>query len=70
MNKKRFNFFTLNFLVPPKWIHEPQDVQGVVGQDIILPCLVEGYPDPITVWTRANGKQFLSVSEIKFVKHL
>ncbi len=49
-------FLFVSHLVPPKWVHEPHDVQGLVGQDIVLPCLVEGYPDPVTVWTRANGK--------------
>ena len=43
--------------VPPKWIQEPRDIQAVVGQDITLPCLVEGFPKPSTVWTRTNGKK-------------
>ena len=45
------------FIVPPKWIQEPRDIQAVVGQDITLPCLVEGFPKPSTVWTRTNGKK-------------
>ena len=44
-------------VVPPKWIQEPRDVQAIVGHDITLPCLVEGFPEPSTVWTRTNGKQ-------------
>jgi hypothetical protein len=44
--------------VPPKWIKEPQDVHGVVGQDIVLACDVEGFPRPTTLWTRANGLLF------------
>jgi len=45
-----------HFLVPPKWIQEPRDIQAIVGQDITLPCSVEGFPKPSTVWTRTNGK--------------
>ena len=47
-----FRYFT----VPPKWIQEPRDVQAIVGQDVTLPCSVEGFPKPSTVWTRTNGK--------------
>ena len=43
-------------IVPPKWIQEPRDVQAIVGQDVTLPCTVQGFPEPSTVWTRTNGK--------------
>ena len=41
--------------VPPKWIREPQDVDAVLGRDVVLSCVAEGYPRPTTLWTRANG---------------
>ena len=44
------------FIVPPKWIREPEDVHAVLGQDVVLGCQVEGYPKPTMLWTRANGK--------------
>ena len=43
-------------IVPPKWIQEPRDVQAIVGQDVTLPCTVQGFPKPSTVWTRTNGE--------------
>ncbi len=67
-NELGVTYLLFSFLVPPKWVHEPHDVQGLVGQDIVLPCLVEGYPDPVTVWTRSNGKnveQCLSLNTCK-----
>ena len=42
-------------LVPPKGVREPSDVEGVEGQDIVLPCQVDGYPPPSTVWTKDSG---------------
>ena len=41
--------------VPPKWIREPQDIDAVLGRDVVLSCVAEGYPRPTTLWTRANG---------------
>lgn len=38
--------------VPPKFLQEPQDVVAVEGQDILVPCVVEGYPDPVIKWFR------------------
>ena len=48
--------FMCPFIVPPKWIREPQDVHAILGRDVVLNCEVEGYPRPTTLWTRANGK--------------
>lgn len=49
-----FHTAELTVNVPPKWTEEPADTHAVVGQDILLPCSVEGFPEPSTVWTRAN----------------
>eukprot|EP00093_Oithona_nana_P013637 13637.XXX_410448_413469_1 [CDS] Oithona nana genome sequencing. len=38
--------------VPPKWIREPQDIDAVLGRDVVLSCVAEGYPRPTTLWTR------------------
>jgi hypothetical protein len=53
-------YHSVYYLVPPKWIQEPRDVQAIVGQDITLPCSVDGFPKPSTVWTRTNGKKFIT----------
>ena len=36
--------------MPPKFLQEPQDVVAVEGQDILVPCVVEGFPDPVIKW--------------------
>ena len=46
---------SLFFPVPPKWVDEPQDVEAVEGQDVILPCAVEGFPEPTSAWTKDTG---------------
>jgi hypothetical protein len=43
------------FPVPPKWLHEPEDVMAVEGHDVVIPCLVEGYPHPVIRWERENA---------------
>ncbi len=42
-------------LVPPKWVQEPEDVMAVEGQDVLIPCLVEGFPRPEISWTRDDA---------------
>ena len=44
------------FAVPPKFLQEPQDVVAVEGQDILVPCVVEGFPDPVVKWRREPGQ--------------
>jgi len=46
-------------------------VEGVQGQDLLLPCLVEGFPQPLVLWTKDTGHGFssspsLSLSSMKF----
>lgn len=57
----------LCFAVPPKWVTEPRDhVQAIQGQDVILPCLAEGFPPPTTVWTKGTGERALSLFRTKW----
>ena len=42
--------------MPPKFLQEPQDVVAVEGQDILVPCVVEGFPDPAVKWRREPGQ--------------
>lgn len=59
----------LTVKVPPKWTREPQDVRAVEGQDVLLPCLVEGFPAPSTLWTKESGgfgQPALSLSSSQF----
>ena len=43
--------------MPPKFLQEPQDVVTVEGQDILVPCVVEGFPDPVVKWRREPGSR-------------
>ncbi|PRD28718.1 UNVERIFIED_CONTAM: Down syndrome cell adhesion molecule-like protein [Trichonephila clavipes] len=45
---------------PPKWITEPNSVEGLAGSFVMLDCQVSGYPPPVISWTKQNGKFFLS----------
>ena len=45
------------FAVPPKFLQEPQDVVAVEGQDILVPCVVEGFPDPVIKWHHEPGSR-------------
>ncbi|CAL4061187.1 unnamed protein product, partial [Meganyctiphanes norvegica] len=45
----------LTVSVPPRWVTEPEDVSVSRGQDVVIPCLTEGYPTPKITWRRANG---------------
>ena len=55
LNFGTFIFFNFLFSVPPKWLEEPQDVEAVEGQDVTLPCAVEGFPEPTSAWTKDTG---------------
>ncbi|KAH7642831.1 cell adhesion molecule-like protein 12 [Dermatophagoides farinae] len=39
--------------VPPKWIHEPKNVQVILGRSLTINCQAEGYPKPKIVWKKA-----------------
>ena len=45
--------------MPPKFLQEPQDVVAVEGQDILVPCVVEGFPDPVIKWHHEPGSREL-----------
>lgn len=44
------------FIVPPKIIGETQiNMQAVLGDDIHLPCNVEGDPKPTIIWQKGTS---------------
>ncbi|KAL1425978.1 hypothetical protein MTO96_018686 [Rhipicephalus appendiculatus] len=43
---------TLHVLVPPKWIHEPNDVDVREGENVTVTCSASGRPAPAVKWKR------------------
>ncbi|GFT72647.1 titin [Nephila pilipes] len=39
---------------PPKWVKEPNNIEGLVDSFVTLDCQVSGYPPPIITWTYLN----------------
>ncbi|GAB6030896.1 Down syndrome cell adhesion molecule-like protein 1 [Chamberlinius hualienensis] len=40
--------------VPPRWKLKPEDLTVVVGEDAILHCVAEGFPQPTISWMWSN----------------
>ncbi|GIY09045.1 contactin-4 [Caerostris extrusa] len=40
---------------PPKWVTEPNSVEGLVDSFLSVDCQVSGYPPPAITWTKKNG---------------
>ena len=61
--------------VPPKWLLEPKDASVQAGQDIVLDCQADGYPNPTITWKKAIGsapgeyKDFLYEPNISLVSN-
>lgn len=47
------------FSVPPKFVVQPRDQDGIYGKAVILNCSAEGYPVPTIVWKFSKGKKLL-----------
>ncbi|GFY66508.1 titin [Trichonephila inaurata madagascariensis] len=41
----------------PKWITEPNSVEGLAGSFVKLDCQVSGYPPPVITWTKQNDDE-------------
>lgn len=46
--------------VPPRFVVQPSDQDGIYGKAVILNCSAEGYPVPTIVWKYSKG-MFLSM---------
>ncbi|KAH7938297.1 hypothetical protein HPB49_022216 [Dermacentor silvarum] len=46
----------LRVLVPPKWIHEPSDVNVREGDNVTVRCSASGRPTPVVKWKRKGDK--------------
>ncbi|XP_055939186.1 cell adhesion molecule DSCAM-like isoform X9 [Argiope bruennichi] len=54
----------LEVLIPPSWIHIPNDIDALSGDSIILNCLGSGTPKPTISWSKTQGEngEFLPLS--------
>lgn len=42
--------------VPPRFVVQPSDQDGIYGKAVILNCSAEGYPVPTIVWKYSKGR--------------
>ncbi|KAF2985334.1 hypothetical protein EK904_001744 [Melospiza melodia maxima] len=48
-------FGTWSLAVPPRFVVQPSDQDGIYGKAVILNCSAEGYPVPTIVWKYSKG---------------
>jgi hypothetical protein len=41
--------------VPPTWVKEPNDVRVRAGEDVVVECIADGLPKPVTKWISSKG---------------
>lgn len=45
----------LSVTVPPRFVVQPNNQDGIYGKAGVLNCSVDGYPPPKVVWKHAKG---------------
>lgn len=58
----RMNKMKTFFAVPPKFVVQPKDQDGIYGKAVILNCSAEGYPVPTIQWEYSKGNDELKPS--------
>ncbi|GIY67330.1 titin [Caerostris darwini] len=46
---------------PPKWVTEPNSVEGLVDSFLSVDCQVSGYPPPTITWTKQNEPNYFTI---------
>lgn len=46
--------------VPPRFVVQPNNQDGIYGKAGVLNCSVDGYPPPKVMWKHAKGKPLAS----------
>lgn len=46
--------------VPPRFVVQPNNQDGIYGKAGVLNCSVDGYPPPKVMWKHAKGKSLTS----------
>ncbi|XP_072244443.1 hemicentin-1 [Leuresthes tenuis] len=54
---------TLEVGAGPLFSEAPVDVTANVGENITLPCIARGFPQPTVTWRRQDGRQILARTE-------
>lgn len=53
---EKCNLMAAWLAVPPKFVVQPKDQDGIYGKAVILNCSAEGYPVPTIQWEYSKGK--------------
>lgn len=61
--RKIWLFITLPSTAGPLFSEAPVDVTANVGENITLPCVARGYPQPTVTWRKQDGRQILTRTE-------
>lgn len=48
--------FLSNYSVPPRFVVQPNNQDGIYGKAGVLNCSVDGYPPPKVMWKHAKGR--------------
>lgn len=54
------NLIAACLAVPPKFVVQPKDQDGIYGKAVILNCSAEGYPVPTIQWEYSKGKHSMT----------
>lgn len=46
--------------MPPRFVVQPNNQDGIYGKAGVLNCSVDGYPPPKVMWKHAKGKPLVS----------
>ena len=49
--------FLSNYSVPPRFVVQPNNQDGIYGKAGVLNCSVDGYPPPKVMWKHAKGRR-------------
>lgn len=61
--KENSSLTTFDSTVGPLFSEAPIDVTANVGENVSLPCVVRGFPQPSVTWRRQDGRQIPSQTD-------
>ncbi|XP_076318854.1 cell adhesion molecule Dscam1-like isoform X5 [Tachypleus tridentatus] len=48
---------------PPKWKHEPEDMEAGIGETVSIRCSAWSYPKPRILWMKTEGEELVEVQK-------